>query len=154
MSTAGTPSTPPSPTAAEGLLRALETAAEADRACKKHEAVRHALKASLLWADLQPADSPVVDVSCVTDRGLFLYEALGAGRSTYADLRSGAARLLEINHTLPTPADALYLVLPEPPAEDWSVDTVRDVFRVHVIWRGPAGWAGEGADVALGPSGA
>ncbi|WP_314250548.1 HelD family protein [Streptomyces sp. DSM 40907] len=134
----------------EGFLRALEASAEADRTCKKHEAVRHALKSSLLWADLQPADSPLVDVSCVTGQGLFLYEALGAGRAAYADLRSGATRLLEINHTLPTRADGLYLVLSEPPAEDWSADTVRDVFGVHVIWRSPEGWGGKDTDTALG----
>ena len=29
----------------------------------QHEAVRHALKAALLWADLQPADSSVVDAT-------------------------------------------------------------------------------------------
>lgn len=139
-----------SPTTLEGFLRALEDAAAADRTCKKHEAVRYALKSSLLWADLQPADSAVVDVSCVTEQGLFLYEALGAGRSTYADLRSGATRLLEINHTLPAPADNLYLVLSEPPAEDWSAATIRDVFRVDVIWRGPAGWGGENTDAAFG----
>ncbi|MFK0255987.1 HelD family protein [Streptomyces sp. NPDC090445] len=142
------------PTTKGDFLRVLEAAAGADRACKKHEAVRHALKASLLWADLQPADSPVVDVSCVTERGLFLYEALGAGCSTYADLRSGATRLLEINHTLPTPADDLFLVLAEPPAEEWTVDTIRDVFRVNVIWRSPAGWGGENTDVAFGSPGA
>ncbi|MGX1270600.1 ATP-binding domain-containing protein [Streptomyces phaeoluteigriseus] len=149
-------STPaPVPTATkEGFLRALEASAEADRTCRKHEAVRHALKSSLLWADLQPTDSPVVDVSCVTGRGLFLYEALGAGRSTYADLRSGATRLLEIRHTLDAPADGLYLVLSEPPVEEWSADTVRDVFGVHVIWRSPQGWGGEDTDVALGSSGA
>ncbi|WFB10537.1 AAA family ATPase [Streptomyces sp. LX-29] len=150
MTTADTISATPAPTTREGFLRALEAAAGADRMCKKHEAVRHALKASLLWADLEPADSPVVDVSCVTERGLFLYEALGAGRSTYADLRSGATRLLEINHTLPTPADGLYLVLSEPPSEDWSADMIRDIFRVNVIWRGPAGWDGDGTDIALG----
>ncbi|WP_329218198.1 AAA family ATPase [Streptomyces sp. NBC_01485] len=152
MTTADTAATPAANTK-DGFLHALETAAGTDRACKKHEAVRHALKASLLWADLQPVDSPVVDVSCVTQHGLFLYEALGAGCSAYADLRSGATRLLEINHTLPAPADGLYLVLPEPPAEDWSVDTIRDVFRVNVLWRSPAGWGGENADIALGPSG-
>jgi hypothetical protein len=145
---------PASTTTKEGFLRALEASADADRTCKKHEAVRHALKSSLLWADLQPTDSPVVDVSCVTGRGLFLYEALGAGRSTYADLRSGATRLLEINHTLATPAAGLYLVLSEPPAEEWSADTVRDVFNVHVIWRSPQGWGGEDTDLALGSSGA
>ncbi|MEU2506390.1 ATP-binding domain-containing protein [Streptomyces sp. NPDC007863] len=138
------------PAAKEGLLRALEAAAVADRTCRKHEAVRHALKSSLLWSDLQPTDSSIVDVRCVTQQGLFLYEALGAGRSSYADLRSGATRLLEINHTLPHPADGLYLVLPEPPSEDWSVDTIRDVFHVHVIWRSPNGWGGENADSAFG----
>ncbi|MEV3872481.1 ATP-binding domain-containing protein [Streptomyces sp. NPDC049906] len=146
--------TVPEPTVGKGLLGALEAAAAADRTCKKHEAIRHALKSSLLWADLQPTDSSVVDVSCVTGRGLFLYEALGAGRSAYADLRSGATRLLEINHTLPAPADRLYLVLSEPPAEEWAADTVRDVFRVDVIWRTPGGWAGEGADTASGSAGA
>ncbi|QNP75923.1 AAA family ATPase [Streptomyces roseirectus] len=134
----------------DAFLRALEESARADRACKKHEAVRHALKASLLWADLQPADSAIVDVSCVTRHGLFLYEALGAGHCAYADLRAGATRLLEVNHTLPTPADGLYLVLPEPPAEDWSAGTIRDVFRVHVIWRSPTGWGGEDTDTAFG----
>ncbi|MFF5390898.1 HelD family protein [Streptomyces sp. NPDC013012] len=153
MTTADTTAATPTATTKDGLLHALETAAGTDRACKKHEAVRHALKASLLWADLQPTDSPVVDVSCATEHGLFLYEALGAGCSTYADLRSGATRLLEINHTLPAPADGLYLVLSEPPAEDWSVDTIRDVFRVNVIWHSPAGWSGENADVVLGASG-
>ncbi|MFE2326523.1 HelD family protein [Streptomyces sp. NPDC059385] len=152
MTTAYTTAATPAATTKDGFLRVLETGAATDRACKKHEAVRHALKASLLWADLQPADSPVVDVSCVTQHGLFLYEALGAGCSTYADLRSGATRLLEINHTLPAPADGLYLVLSEPPAEDWSVDTIRDVFRVNVIWRSPTGWGGENADVAFGSS--
>ncbi|WP_435058697.1 HelD family protein [Streptomyces sp. bgisy060] len=141
-------------TGRDDVLRTLEAAAGADRTCKKHEAVRHALKASLLWADLQPTDSTVVDVSCATGRGLFLYEVLGAGRSTYAGLREGATRLLEINHTLPERADGLYLVLPEPPAEEWSADMIRDVFHVHVIWRDPAGWGGENAEVAVGSAGA
>ncbi|MEU7279137.1 ATP-dependent DNA helicase [Streptomyces sp. NPDC045431] len=153
MTTADTTAATPDATTKHGLLRALETAAASDRTCKRHEAVRHALKASLLWADLHPTDSAVVDVSCVTRHGLFLYEALGAGCSTYADLRSGATRLFEINHTLPAPADRLHLVLAEPPAEDWSVDTIRDVFRVNVIWRSPTGWGGENVEEAFGSPG-
>lgn len=144
----------PAVTSKEGFLHALETSAAADRTCRRHEAVRHALKSALLWADIQPTDSAVVDVSCVTDRGLFVYEVLGAGRSTYADLRSGATRLLEINHTLPAPATGLYLVLCEPPAEDWSADTVREVFDVHVLWWSPGGWGGRDAETALGSPGA
>jgi hypothetical protein len=153
MTTAETTVATSAATARDSLLRALEAAADADRTCKKHEAVRHALKAALLWADLQPTDSSVVDVSCVTSHGLFLYEALGAGRTTYEDLRSGATRLLEINHTLPTPADGLYLALAEPPAEDWSVDAIRGVFHVNVIWHSPAGWVGEDPNAVLGASG-
>jgi hypothetical protein len=153
MTTADTAIATPAVTARDSLLRALEAAAEADRTCRKHEAVRHALKAALLWADLQPTDSSVVDVSCVTTHGLFLYEALGTGRTTYEALRSGATRLLEINHTLPTPADGLYLALAEPPADDWSVDAIRGVFRVNVIWHSPVGWVGEDANAVLGASG-
>ncbi|MFE9683244.1 HelD family protein [Streptomyces sp. NPDC006285] len=141
---------PPTPSPAKGLLHSLETAATADRACRKHEAVRHALKAALLWADLQPVDSPVIDVSRTAEDGHFLYEVLGVGRSAYDDLRSGATRLLEINHTLPAPADRLYLVLSEPPAEDWSVDALYGVFGVHVLWRTRDSWGGRDAETALG----
>lgn len=140
----------PAATTKEGFLRALETSAAADRTCRKHEAVRHALKSALLWSDLQPSDSAVVDVSCVTSEGMFLYEVLGADRSTYEDLRSGATRLLEINHTLSDPADGLYLVLCEPPVEGWSADIVHDVFGVHVLWRTPDSWGGLDTETALG----
>lgn len=133
------------------LLRFLESSTAADRTCKTHEAVRFELMAALLRADRQPkADSPVVDVSCTTEHGRFLYEVLGAGLSTYTDLRSGAARLHEVNHTLPTAADRLYLVLSQPPAENWSAATVHDVFGVHVLWRTPQGWGGQDTETALG----
>ncbi|MEV6057283.1 ATP-dependent DNA helicase [Streptomyces sp. NPDC052107] len=142
----------PAPTAAASpsLLQALQTAAAADRTCKTHEAVRLELMAALLRADLQPTHTPIVDVSCPTKNGHFLYEVLAAGRCTYADLRSGAVRLLEINHTLPTPADRLHLVLCQLPAEDWAVDTLHDVFNVHVLWRTKEGWSGQDPETALG----
>ncbi|MFI7099786.1 ATP-binding domain-containing protein [Streptomyces sp. NPDC050161] len=139
----------PAVTTKEAFRHALETAAAADRTSKKHEAVRHAVKSALLWADLQPTDSPVIDVSCATADGLFLYEVLGSGCSTYPDLRAGATRLLEINHTLPTPADRLHLVLCEPPADDWSADTVHAVFGIHVLWRTQESWGGHDTESAL-----
>ncbi|MET8631640.1 ATP-binding domain-containing protein [Streptomyces sp. NPDC004680] len=138
--------TEPSPS----LLHILETAAAADRTCKTHEAVRLELMAALLRADLQPANSPVIDVSCTTKDGRFLYEVLDASRCTYADLRSGAVRLLEINHTLPAPADRLHLVLCQPPAEKWAADTLHDIFGIHVLWRTKEGWSGENTEAALG----
>lgn len=142
-----TPVAPATP--AKDLLDALEAEVAADRTCKKHEAVRHTLIADLLWADQQPTESPVIDVSRVAADGHFLYEVLGVGRSTYVGLRAGATRLLEVNHTLPAPADRLYLVLSEPPVEDWSADTLHAVFGVHVLWRTPDGWGGRDAEAAL-----
>lgn len=132
------------------LLQHLEEAATADRTCKTHEAVRFELMAALLRADRQPETSAYVDVSCVMDRGLHLYEVLAAGRTSHADLRAGAARLLEIDHTLPSKADRRYLVLPETPAEPWSVGSLRDVFAIEVVWRTPDGWEGDDAGTALG----
>ncbi|MFD9751589.1 HelD family protein [[Kitasatospora] papulosa] len=146
------PTEPEKTEAGAHLRHALEASATADRTCKTHEAVRFELKAALFRADRQPEpEHPVVDVACVTGEGHLLYEVLGAGLSTYADLRSGAARLHEINHTLPKPADRLCLVLAGPPAEDWSAATVHDVFGVHVLWRTPQhGWAGQDVAHALG----
>jgi hypothetical protein len=135
---------------AKTLPHALEATAAADRTCKKHEAVRHALMSVLFEADVQATASPVIDVSRTAEDGHFLYEVLGAGHSAHADLRSGAARLLEINHTLPAPADRLYLVLSEPPAEDWSAEALHDVFGVHLLWRTRDSWGGRDADTALG----
>ncbi|MGV9812585.1 HelD family protein [Streptomyces cellulosae] len=135
---------------ATDLFQHLEAAAAADRSCKTHEAVRFELMAALLRADRQPENSAFVDVSCVTDAGLNLYEVLGAGRTSHAELRAGAARLLEVAHALPSRADRLYLVLSEPPAEPWSVDSVRDVFTVDVVWRTPDGWEGGDTGGALG----
>ncbi|MCG3039773.1 AAA family ATPase, partial [Streptomyces sp. S1A] len=97
--TTGTTSAKTAPGTA--LAQALEASAAADRTCKTHEAVRLELMAALLRADRQPNSSPVIDVSCATENGHCLYEVLGAGLSAHPDLRSGAARLLEINHTLP-----------------------------------------------------
>lgn len=140
----------PAVTTKDDFLAALETLAASDRTCKKHEAVRHALKSELLWADLQPTDSETVDVLCTVGDGLFVYEVLGAGRSAYAELRSGATRLLEINHTLSTPADRLHMVLCEPPAEAWAAETVREAFGIHVLWRTRDGWGGDDPYTALG----
>ncbi|MGQ5230118.1 hypothetical protein [Streptomyces sp. yara] len=112
--------------------------------------MRFELMAALLRADRQPENSAFVDVSCVTDGGLNLYEVLGAGRTSHAELRAGAARLLEVAHALPSRADRLYLVLSEPPAEPWSVDSARDVFTVDVVWRTPDGWEGGDTGGALG----
>lgn len=139
------------PAPSTGLRQILEDAAAADRTCKTHEAVRHELMGALLRADRLPEPgSQVVDVDCRTEDGRVLYEVLGAGLVTYADLRAGAVRLVEINHTLPEPADLLFLVLAGPPAEDWSAGTIRDVFGVQVLWRTRQSWEGEGAEAALG----
>ncbi|GAA0901637.1 hypothetical protein GCM10009549_02710 [Streptomyces thermoalcalitolerans] len=82
--------------------------------------------------------------------GLALYEVPGAGRTSHAGLRAGAARLLEVDHILPARAGRLCPVLSEPPAEPWSAASIRDVFTVEVIRRTPSGWEGSEARTALG----
>ncbi|CAD5933289.1 MULTISPECIES: HelD family protein [Streptomyces] len=150
--TTAAPAAPEKTESSTGLPQLLATSAAADRTCKTHEAVRFELKAALLRADRQPEpEHPVVDVACVTDEEHLLYEVLGAGLTSYADLRSGAARLREINHALAVGADRLCLVLAGPPAEEWAPATVHDVFGVHVLWRTPQqSWDGQDVAAALG----
>jgi len=150
--TTAAPAAPEKTESSTGLPQLLATSAAADRTCKTHEAVRFELKAALLRADRQPEpEHPVVDVACVTDEEHLLYEVLGAGLTSYADLRSGAARLREINHALAVGADRLCLVLAGPPAEEWAPVTVHDVFGVHVLWRTPQqSWDGQDVAAALG----
>ncbi|MFJ4581164.1 ATP-binding domain-containing protein [Streptomyces echinatus] len=137
------------PAHGEALARELALGAEADRECNTHEAVRFELKAALLRAGLRPSDSPAADVIVGGPKGLCLYEVLGAGRSAHTDLRAGAARLMEIEHLEPRTVDHRFLVLSEPPAQDWAVGALRDVFGVGTVWRTADGWAGPDARTAL-----
>lgn len=129
---------------AADLIALLDNAVPVERRCNTHEAVRHELLAALLRADLQPEFARHADVVCATPHGFVLYEVLGAGRTGYADLRSGAVRLFEVNHTLDTRADRLCLVLSEPPFETWTAEAVRAVFGIEVIWRTEQGWDSAG----------
>lgn len=146
------PATPEKAGPGRGLPQLLEASAAADRTCKTHEAVRFELKAALLRADRQPEpEHPVIDAACVTGEEHLLYEVLGADLTSYADLRSGAARLREISHALTVDADRLCLVLAGPPAEDWAPAAIHAVFGVHVLWRTPQqSWGGQDVAAALG----
>ncbi|WP_329300404.1 AAA family ATPase [Streptomyces sp. NBC_00659] len=133
----------------EALARRLDVEAQADRDCNTHEAVRFELKAALLRAGLRPSDSPVSDATLEGPEGCFRYEVLGADRSGYTQLRAGAARLMELDRVEARSADVRYLVLSEPPTEDWAPDAIREAFGVHVVWRTAAGWHGPDARAAL-----
>lgn len=148
----GSPVAVPDPVPpAAGLAQHLQDAAAVDRTCNTHEAVRLELMAALLRADLKPESTAIVDVSCVTGTGLAVYEVLGDGRTGHADLRAGAARLLEVARTLPEEPQRRYLVLCAPPAEPWSASCVRDVLGVDVVWRTQdGGWEGDEVTAALG----
>ncbi|MFJ9859557.1 ATP-binding domain-containing protein [Streptomyces albogriseolus] len=137
------------PTLDEALSHELALGAETDRECNTHEAVRYELKAALLRADLRPSDSPAADVIVDGPKGLFLYEVLGADRSTYADLRAGAARLMEIEHLESRAIDQRFLVLSEPPTEGWAAGALRGVFGVGTVWRTADGWEGPDSRIAL-----
>ncbi|AQS68422.1 ATP-binding domain-containing protein [Streptomyces pactum] len=137
------------PAFGEALARALGLDAEADRVCNTHEAVRFELKAALLRAGLRPSDSSTADVVVDGPKGFFLYEVLGAGRSAYADLRAGAARLMELEHLSSRAFDHRFLVLSEPPTDDWAAGALKDIFGVGTVWRALDGWQGPDARIAL-----
>ncbi|MFE9338453.1 ATP-dependent DNA helicase [Streptomyces sp. NPDC007063] len=137
------------PNVGEALSHELALCAQADRECNTHEAVRFELKAALLRAGLRPSDSPTADVVVDTSKGSFLYEVLGAGCSTYADLRTGAARLMEIAHLEARAIDHRCLVLSEPPTEGWAADALGDVYGVGTVWRTADGWEGPDLRAAL-----
>ncbi|MET8854813.1 ATP-binding domain-containing protein [Streptomyces sp. NPDC004579] len=133
----------------EALARRLDVEAQADRDCNTHEAVRYELKAALLRAGLRPSDSRVSDATLEGPDGFVRYEVLGADRSGYPQLRAGAARLIELDRVETRTADTRYLILSEPPTEDWAPDAIREAFGVHVVWRTASGWHGQDARTAL-----
>ncbi|MFI0963868.1 ATP-binding domain-containing protein [Streptomyces sp. NPDC021080] len=133
----------------EALARKLDVEAQVDRDCNTHEAVRYELKAALLRAGLRPSDSRVSDATLEGPDGFVRYEVLGTDRSDYPHLRAGAVRLLELDRVETRSADTRYLVLAEPPTEDWAPDAIREAFGVHVVWRTAAGWHGPDARTAL-----
>ncbi|MFJ8011670.1 UvrD-helicase domain-containing protein [Streptomyces sp. NPDC096339] len=149
---------PPPPAAPEAAAEGsggslhdeLVTAAEEDRACDTHEAVRYELKATLLRAGRRSQESSLVDLTYTGDDGPVLYEVLSAGCTTHPDVRAGAARLLEVNHTSQLHARHLFLVLCAPPAQAWASDAVRQVLGVSLIWRTSDGWDGRDVSLALG----
>ncbi|MFJ6832947.1 ATP-binding domain-containing protein [Streptomyces sp. NPDC091209] len=154
MNTAALLDTDPAPSEgrpvwSEALARHLDLEARSDRDCNTHEAVRFELRAALLRAGLRPSDSGVSDVILDGPDGFFRYEVLGADRSGFTHLRAGAVRLMELDRVEARSADTRYLVLSEPPVEDWAPDAIREVFGVHVVWRTAAGWHGPNARTAL-----
>ncbi|MGW3911787.1 ATP-binding domain-containing protein [Streptomyces sp. NPDC005070] len=133
----------------EALARRLDVEAQADRDCNTHEAVRYELKAALLRAGLRPSDSRVSDATLEGPDGFVRYEVLGADRSGYSQLRAGAARLIELDRVETRTADTRYLILSEPPTEEWAPDAILEAFGVHVVWRTASGWQGQDARTAL-----
>jgi DNA helicase IV len=133
----------------EALAHRLDAEAQTDRDCNTHEAVRFELRAALLRAGLRPSDSRACDAILEGPDGIVRYEVLGAGRCDYTHLRAGAVRLMELDRVETRSADTRYLVLSEPPTEDWAPDAVREAFGVHVVWRTAAGWHGPDARTAL-----
>ncbi|MEU6232242.1 AAA family ATPase [Kitasatospora sp. NPDC047058] len=135
------------------LTAELTAAAEEDRTCLKHEAVRHQLKSSLLFAGHRLVDSPIADVIRPGDRGPVVYEVLPAGRTSYHAVRAGAVRLREIGQLTDAPPEQLYLVLPEPPDEPWIPGLVHRVLEVSVLWHSATGWQGPDSPRATGSPG-
>lgn len=139
-------------TIADGFLPALREAVRADRT-GAHEQWRHILLGELYGAGKEPKQSEVADVFWEGPSGTVLYEVLAEGGHTYAGMRDGVLRAMEVRYADGIQADHVFLVLTQPPAEPWAVDAVSRAFGVAVIWRDGDRWAGQQLGLALGKVG-
>ncbi|MFJ6381275.1 AAA family ATPase [Kitasatospora sp. NPDC092039] len=141
---------PASAAPATVLTAELAVAAEADRTCLRHEAVRHQLMAALFGAGHKPQDSSIIDVVRPGGRGPIVYEVLPAGHTSYHAVRSGAVRVREIGEVSGGTPERLHVVLTSPPDEPWVPDLVERVLDVSVLWPSASGWQGPGSSSAIG----
>ncbi|MEV7776560.1 AAA family ATPase [Kitasatospora sp. NPDC086791] len=132
------------------LTADLTAAAESDRTCLRHEAVRHRLMAALFTAGHTPQDSPIIDVVRPGERGPIVYEVLPAGHTSYHAVRAGAVRVREIGQVAGGTPQRLHVVLASPPDEPWIPDLVERVLGVSVLWHSTAGWQGPESSSATG----
>ncbi|MFD7903843.1 AAA family ATPase [Kitasatospora sp. NPDC059747] len=134
-----------------GVLTAeLAAAAEADRTCHQHEAVRHRLMADLFAAGHKPRDSSIVDVVRPGERGPIVCEVLPVGHTSYHAVRAGAVRVREIGQVTDETPERLHVVLTAPPDEPWIPELVERVLDVSVLWPSATGWQGPGSSSATG----
>ncbi|MEW1907454.1 hypothetical protein AB0442_03220 [Kitasatospora sp. NPDC085895] len=130
------------------LTAELAAAAETDRTCLQHEAVRHQLMAALFGAGHKPQDSSIVDVLRPGEQGPIVYEVLPAGHTSYHAVRSGAVRVREIGQVVGGTPERLHVVLTSPPDEPWIPDLVERVLGISVLWPSASGWQGPGSSSA------
>ncbi|MEU8511015.1 AAA family ATPase [Kitasatospora sp. NPDC048722] len=135
---------------ADVLTAELAAAAEADRTCLRHEAVRHQLMATLFGAGHKPQDSSIVDVVRPGERGPIVCEVLPAGHTSYHAVRAGAVRVREIGQVAGGTPERLHVVLTSAPDEPWIPDLVERVLDVSVVWPSATGWQGPGSSSATG----
>ncbi|MEV4105416.1 hypothetical protein AB0J42_34675 [Nonomuraea sp. NPDC049649] len=60
------------------------------------------------------------------------------------------ARLLEAEWASAEEIGRLFLVLPKEPQDLWTVDVIKRLFDVSIIWRTETGWAGPSLEASLG----
>ncbi|MFE2104986.1 AAA family ATPase [Kitasatospora sp. NPDC059463] len=135
------------------LTSELAAAAESDRTCLRHEAVRHQLMAALFEAGHKPQDSSIVDVVRPGERGPIVYEVLPVGHSSYHAVRSGAVRVREIGQVVDGVPEQFHVVLTSPPDEPWIPDLIEQVLDVSVLWPAATGWRGPGRSSVGGADG-
>ncbi|MGP4051584.1 UvrD-helicase domain-containing protein [Streptomyces sp. 2A115] len=129
-----------------GLSGAVAVRERAARADRSHESLRHRLLADLYERSSDVGDSDHVDAWSLGSEGMTLFEVLGEGAHTYAQIREAALHLLEAACLHPGgQAEYLVIVLREAPAEPWTVEVADRAFSVGLAWRDGAGWAGPGA---------
>ncbi|MEU2974963.1 HelD family protein [Nocardiopsis alba] len=137
----------------DGFLTVIRAAVQRERQDHGHESLRHQLMADLFKKQRTPGSSELVDVQCGGSEGSYLYEVLGADGHTYARMREGVLRIMEVEYATGTKADRAFLVLPQAPEPPEAATMVREAFGTEVIWRSGDTWEGSRVDLALGAEG-
>lgn len=134
----------------DGFLAVIRAAVQREREDRGHEGLRFQLIADLFNQGRTPVWSEFVDVECDGSEGSYLYEVLGEEGHTYARIREGVLRIMEVEYATGTKADRAFLVLPQPPEPPEAATMVSEAFGTEVIWRSGDTWEGTRVDLALG----
>ncbi|MEU3020738.1 UvrD-helicase domain-containing protein [Nocardiopsis sp. NPDC007018] len=137
----------------DGFLAVIRAAVQREREDRGHEGLRFQLIADLFNQGRTPVWSEFVDVECAGSEGSYLYEVLGAEGHTYARMREGVLRIMEVEYATGTKADRAFLVLPQSPEPPEAATMVSEAFGTEVIWRSGDTWEGTRVDLALGTEG-
>jgi hypothetical protein len=132
-------------------VRSARTQARYERATRTHEGVRLALALELENRGFLVWEDQLVDLYAELPSATALYEVKSITPDNWrSQVRKGVAQLKEYRFLQALPGAPLYLVLSQPPPEDWVLELLAVEYGIGVLWNTEHGFAGPSARSALG----